>query len=270
MIHSTTLRNIAPHVNMICSATMCNDIAMIDTDTMGGRLRWARERAGFPNAAAFARHAGIKPVTYRAYENDQNSVASMAPEIAARLGVPTDWLLRGGPEPEPKSNATVFTEVVPAGLADHHAAKWGAAPLPPIPLLGTAMAGEWDDAGHIEMTELDLGDILDRVRRPQSLAGDDKAYAVTIVGDSMYPRFRPGRRVIVSPRAPVSIGDDVIVQLLGDVDDYGEERVVRVLIKELVRRSSSQVELRQFNPDATFKVPADKVAGIHKVIGEIY
>jgi phage repressor protein C with HTH and peptisase S24 domain len=82
----------------------------------------------------------------------------------------------------------------------------------------------------------------------------------------MWPRFRPGRRTAVSPRAPVAIGDDVVVTLAGD---QASGRSI-ALIKELIRRTASYVELRQFNPAATFRVPARDVSAIHKVIGELF
>lgn len=157
-----------------------------------------------------------------------------------------------------------------AGVADRHFSAWGTARLPLLPLIATAMAGEWQNApGMIELTEIRTGELVDRVSRPVSLANDHSAYAITIVGDSMWPRFRPGRRVAVSPKAPVAVGDDVVVKLHARPNDLESDGAVISLIKELVRRSSSAVELRQFNPDATFKVPTDAIAGIEKVIGEL-
>jgi len=89
---------------MICSATLCNTLAMMegeqDLDTPGGRLEWARERAGYHDAASFARAAKIHPTTYRAYEGNQNGFAKRAPDFARILGVPTDWLLKGGALPD--------------------------------------------------------------------------------------------------------------------------------------------------------------------------
>jgi SOS-response transcriptional repressor LexA len=150
--------------------------------------------------------------------------------------------------------------------------KYGAAAAPPIPLMGTAIAIEtFDPDKQIELTEVDAGEVLDHVARPASLARDEEAYALTVVGDSMWPRFRPGRRVIVSPKAPVSIGDDVVVQLRGtEGDAEHRERITTVLIKELARRTASYIELRQFNPDVIFRVEADRVAKIHKVVGEVF
>jgi len=148
--------------------------------------------------------------------------------------------------------------------------SWRAAELPPLPLLATAIAAEWGDPeSSIEMAELRPGEIVERVARPASLAGDASAYAITIVGDSMWPRFRPGRRVAVSAKAPLSIGDDVLVKLKSAGAAGLRDASVPVLIKELVRRASGGVELRQFNPDVMFHVPVEDIEGIEKVLGEL-
>jgi len=150
------------------------------------------------------------------------------------------------------------------GLADRRPG-WGPASLPPLPLVASELAGEWDAAGsRIELTEIRPGELLESVPRPASLAADADAFAVTMVGDSMWPRFRPGSRIAVSPRAPVAIGDDVLVRLTS-----GPAGAERVLIKQLVKRSGTSVELRQFNPALTFAVDAADVAAILKVPGEL-
>jgi hypothetical protein len=157
-----------------------------------------------------------------------------------------------------------------SALRDRGPAAWRTAQLPPLPLLATAIGGEWGNpANRIDLTELRIAEIVARLARPWSLANDANAYAVTVVGDSMWPRFRPGRRVAVSPKAPVSFGDDVLVKLKRAEGDDASDATVFVLIKELVRRSSSGVELRQFNPDLTFEVPASEIAAIEKVLGEL-
>jgi len=178
---------------------------------------------------------------------------------------------------EAEDNPVVRTEVRGTGLTPEDLARLHSPDQPskPLPLLGTARGGDWDGLEDVEMTELRLSDVLDYLRRPPSLANDDEAYAVEIVGDSMTPRFEPGERAYVSPRAPVRPGDDVIVQLVtpgaeGDVADM----VTDVLIKRLVRMTSSSIELRQFNPDRTFQVPLERVArkgrrAIHRVVGRL-
>ena len=144
------------------------------------------------------------------------------------------------------------------GLAEN-GRGWRAAPVAPILLFDTSLAGEWGKAGsRIDLHSIDRSRVIGKVDRPMALAGDADAYAVTMIGEAMWPRFRAGRRLLVSPAAAVATGDDVLVRLTGD----------GVLIKELVRRSSRMIELRQFNPDVTFAVEAPKIVAIHKVVAE--
>lgn len=158
----------------------------------------------------------------------------------------------------------VQTEVRGAGavgFAELKSAVFGDQPLPPLPLYGSAEGGTLDD--DFALTELDLNEVLDYLRRPAALADDNNSYALTIVGASMTPRFKPGERVGVSPRARVEIGDDVIVQLRGE----NSNRVHRVLIKELARRSSDHVILRQHNPARELRIERTAILAMHKVKG---
>ena len=133
-------------------------------------------------------------------------------------------------------------------------------PLPaPVPVLAAGPAGQWGEAGSgIELLAIDHTKFVGKVDRPAALARDPKAYAVTLSGDSMWPRFRTGRRLLVSPAAALGVGDDVLVEMAGG----------KALIKELVHRSQGRVGLRQFNPDVTFAVEARDIAAIHKIVGE--
>lgn len=249
---------------------MCNDAEMLeqpDLSTDFGRLRWAREQAGYASAGDFAKEARVNSVTYRAHENGQNGFSRHAAQYAAKLGVTSDWLLGGGATPRVPISAspTIRSEVIPEFPVPQPRSE----PTKPLPVVGSAIGIKYFDPDqHVELTELDFAEVLDYVDRPKSLLGDPKAYVVTTVGDSMWPRFRPGRRLYVSPRAPVSIGDDVVVQLRGEEGIF-RDRVTTVLIKELVRRSASFIELRQFNPDVTFSMPAQQVALMHKVLGSV-
>lgn len=150
----------------------------------------------------------------------------------------------------------------PAGNADALAEKgrgWRGPLFTAIPLLLTRRAGEWGEPGSgIELLLIDRATVVGKVDRPAALAADPAAYAVTMAGESMWPRFRAGRRLLVSPAASVAVGDDVLVLL--DMN--------QVLIGELARRTRSRLVLRQFNPDATFAVELVDVVAIHKVVGE--
>jgi hypothetical protein len=153
------------------------------------------------------------------------------------------------------------------GVGESQRRAWASAPLPPLPLLASSLAGEWEPGSGIELMAIRPGDELDLLPRPAGLASDREAFAITVVGDSMWPRFRPGRRVAVSPRSPVAIGDDVIVRLRST--SRALEEGERALLKELVKRTGESVELRQFNPDKVFTVSESDVEAIQKVAGEL-
>ena len=169
------------------------------------------------------------------------SGSSLAEFEALRVGQPAPPAVIDGP-----------------GLAES-SGRWRSAPLAPIPLLATHPAGEWGEADSgIELHSIDRSNVVGWVDRPTALAADADAYAVTMIGESMWPRFRAGRQLLVSPSAAVNIGDDVLVELAGGT----------ALIKELTRKSASLVELRQFNPDVTFSIEAAEIAATHKIVGE--
>jgi SOS-response transcriptional repressor LexA len=157
-----------------------------------------------------------------------------------------------------------------AGVSDR-ALVWRPAQLPPLPVLGVVAAGDWGEPNaRIELVELRTGEVIDRLPRPIRLSEDSLAYAITIVGNSMWPRFRMGRRIAVSPMAPVTTGDDVLVKLKSTEGENASGREsVGVLIKELVRTAPNGIELRQFNPDVTFQVPSSKIMAVEKVVGEL-
>lgn len=158
----------------------------------------------------------------------------------------------------------IRSEVAGAGVTDIRAAFEGDDRLPPLKLLGTAMGAEDGDLEEdVDLTELHIEDVLDWLPRPAVLARDNDAYALTILNDSMAPRYEPGERVGVSPRSPISIGDYVIVYLRrGEGED---ERIHMVLIKRLKRRGAGFVELEQFNPPKIFRIENRRVAKMHKV-----
>jgi SOS-response transcriptional repressor LexA len=166
--------------------------------------------------------------------------------------------LRLGPEPRPRSTAFA------AGQLGDVRPGWTPAPLPPLPLISCTLAGEWHERGsQVELFEIRPREHLDRLPRPVSLGGDPDAFALTIVGDSMWPRFRKGSTIAVSPRAAVAIGDDVLVRL------RVSDKAWRGLIMQLVKRTNIRLELRQFNPDLTIHLEQVDVEAIHKIAGEL-
>ena len=168
--------------------------------------------------------------------------------------------LRIGPE----ARQTVLS----GGLGDARAG-WDPAPLQPLPLVSSRLAGEWGERrSQVELIEIRRRELLGRLPRPPSLAGDPDAYALTMVGGSMWPRFRAGSHIAVSPRSPVSIGDDLILRLsAGDNGEHNDTE--QALIMQLVKRTATTFELRQFNPPQTIQIDTDVVSAVERIVGEL-
>lgn len=139
-----------------------------------------------------------------------------------------------------------------------------------LPIYGTGLGGELDiDGEAIEQTSLNTGEIIEYARRPTILDGRADVYGLYVQGSSMVPVHAEGALVLVEKRRPPRVDDDVVVYLRvngeADFEDDGES-ARRVLIKRLVRRSASYVELRQFNPDITFRIAARDILRIERVL----
>lgn len=168
--------------------------------------------------------------------------SSLAEFEALRIGTDAIWLSEQGD-----------------GLAEK-AALYRGAELPPLPLIASHMSASQGEAMRIFP-----GEVIGRVARPMSLAVDGRAYAVTMVGNTMWPRFRPGRRIAVSPTAPIQEGDDVLVVLHRGSSESGR----LVVVRELVRKTPDSICLRQFTPDRTDELAIDEIAAVEKVLGEL-
>lgn len=127
------------------------------------------------------------------------------------------------------TNTTIFEFMELAGEREIPMAQ-----LQRIPLLGLAKAGRegfFDSGGYpIASSEWDGIDF--------PLIMNKKVYALEVSGDSMEPAYRDGDKLIVSPDSEVRKGDRVVVKT-----NKGE-----VMVKELVRHSALQIELKSLNP----------------------
>ena len=141
------------------------------------------------------------------------------------------------------------------------------APSATLPLFATHRAGSFDAAGQsIALIRIDRTEAVGRLPKPASMFADRAAYAIEIRDDAMWPRFRPGRRVAISPAAAVRTADDVLAIVRDRAGEPGELAV----IGELVARGADWIELRQHKPDRSFRVPAIDVVAIHRVMGELF
>lgn len=214
-----------------------------------------------------AKLEGLNDKTYRAYENDQNGYAKRAAGFARRLQVPTDWLLDGGPEPDtdpptilediPETNIVLLSPMEGASLERMRR---------DVPVYGTALGADAIvDGEAIEQTMLNRGEVIAYRRRPVLLDGRTDVYALYVQGSSMEPRHSDGDILYVEERKRPSVGDDAIIYLCSP-DGEGGEVVSSVLVKRLVRKSGSYVELEQYNPHKIFRIPMERVSRMDRVL----
>lgn len=139
-----------------------------------------------------------------------------------------------------------------------------------IPIIGTALAPDRPaEGGAIEQTYVDRGVTVGYAWRPTLLDRRTDVYSLYVPGSSMSPAFESGDLVLVEYRRPPRIGDNVIVYLRdgGDGRNGGRGPNERAaLLKRLVRRSGSCVELEQYNPRLTFTLDAADVIEMHRIM----
>lgn len=105
-----------------------------------------------------------------------------------------------------------------------------------IPLIGFAQAGA---QGYFDEDGYPAGDSWDEVKFPETETSDlSGTYALEISGDSMEPLYRNGDVLVISRDAAVRRGDRVVIRT-----NKGE-----VMAKELVRKTSTKVEIKSLNP----------------------
>ena len=154
--------------------------------TVGERLRWAREQAGYETAADAARARGWHVQNVRDHEADRRGVKpELAIDYARAYGIDKTWLLYGGSNPKAKD--TIDT----------------------VPIIGMVGA---DPSGRVLMTEGQMGQ--DSVPLPPGGTAD--AVALEVAGHSMRGVADDGGLVYFedqrTPPSPDMLGHVVICQ----------------------------------------------------------
>jgi phage repressor protein C with HTH and peptisase S24 domain len=97
------------------------------------------------------------------------------------------------------------------------------------------------------------------VPRLHTLSGVRSAYALYMSSDSQEPVLRHGDLLYVNPVIPPRLGDDVVIEL-----QNGE-----AYIKRLLRRTTQEIVVQQFNPACELHFPASDIANVHLVVAVI-
>jgi phage repressor protein C with HTH and peptisase S24 domain len=191
------------------------------------------------SASGLARRAGLDPTSFNLSKRctadgrlrwpSTESLAKLLEATGARLDHFTALVL----------GARALSETRPKGRTK-------------IPLIGLAQAGGdgfFGDGGY------PTGAGWDEVELPST--ADMNAYALSISGESMEPVYRPGDAIIVSPAAPVRVGDRVVARAADGA----------VMAKLLARRTATRIELASLNPDFPSLIfAAARVQWMHRIV----
>lgn len=122
-----------------------------------------------------------------------------------------------------------------------------------LPVMAAAMGGD----GHVIISF----DPIEYIDRPSYLEHVPDAYGVYIVGDSMYPAYRPSDIAYVHPRLPPAKDTDVVLFHTPPTAN------AECIIKQLNGWDDKQWHLEQFRPASEFKVDRVDWPVCHRVLG---
>lgn len=219
---------------------------MAEDREIGERIRQARQARDL-SQSEFARKLGT--VTRGAVGNWERGLGIKRDNlisIANTFNVPLEWLATGKVIHPVDRNAAEASNAVVAERLPRQTHK--------IPLYGQAVGGEH---GEFVLN----GNKLDDIVAPPTLSGTDGAYAVTVAGDSMEPRYEDGETVYVDPNRRCVRGNYVVAQL-----QLEENGPILAYIKRFVRRTDAELVLEQLNPPKELKFPGEAVISVHYIV----
>lgn len=237
---------------------------MATRETTGARLNRLRDRAGL-SLRALAARAGYAAASSIQRYADSEFDSPLGVEVAQRFA---DAMEGQGEPPITRVEVLALTGLIAATNAQpfQMEAIDGDRMRRDLPIYGTALgAEEIVDGEAIEQTALNRGEVIEYKRRPPILDGRADVYGLYVQGSSMHPRFRDGDTVFVESRKRPSVGDDAVIYLRTP-DEVEGERVSSVLIKTIVRKTASYVELEQYNPACIFRIPMERVERMDRVL----
>lgn len=226
-------------------------------EAITGRVRSLRKRAGL-SMAAFAEALGFRaassvqryesPTEYAGGYLKPDLVRAMEKALVRRgdppIGRQEVWELAG---PEFAARAEPVNAAIGAKTHGHGVT---------IPLYGQAVGGI---DGEFLLNE---GNKLADLTAPPSLISVTGAYAVTVSGDSVSPRYEDGEVVFVNPKRRPVRGNWVVAQ----IHNPNEGNPPLAYVKRLVRYSQGGLVLEQLNPPKELRFPYEAVISVHVIV----
>lgn len=247
----------------------CDVRAMSEGETFGAKFRALVERSGM-SYRTLAKEAGFGGASGIQRYVDVHHDTPMGIDVARRFAAAMEG--RGTPPIDQAEvlELTGFSPTVPVSNATQPIAYEGSSMQrmeKTLPVYGSALGAEQlIDGEAVELTTLNRADVIEHRERPPILNGKPDVYGLYVQGSSMDPAFDDGDLLVVQKTAAISVGDFVVVYTRPKSDMDDGETAETVLIKRLVRRTAQYIELRQYQPDITFRIPRSDVLRIDKAL----
>ncbi len=211
--------------------------------SLPNRIREFRERAGLSMQALADRAGTSAPQINKLEKGERKLTVDWMVRLGRALGIDAKDLMTGEtvgkPLGLPPSLNAISVEFGP----------------PDLPILGRAQGGS--NGVLIIPTEQHP---VDWTYRPPQLRGVSDAFAIFAYDDSMHPMYKHGQTLWVHPHLPVKPGDGVLIIKRSD----------EALIKELVRRTSGEITLRQYRPrEEEFAIAQGEIRAIYRIVGAL-
>lgn len=162
------------------------------------------------------------------------------------------------PVGDPTSSAARSSAVLSDGRRG-----WRGGPSETLPLLG-AEATEALLLGAARVPTFRLSRTREgSIARPASIREMTGAYAFALPVGNMWPRFRQGQRLVVTPTVAPVLGDDVLVRI---AESRAPARHVG-FVAELVWKDAHAVRLRHFSPGVEYTLERSRIAGMERIVG---
>ena len=223
-------------------------------NTLGERLKYARERKGLTQSA-LAALSGASQQSVNMAESGKARRPRSLHEMAKTLGVSVDWLLSGRDGGFAPAAAPALSQVAEGDDSSHVAAL--SPPGQKLPVFGL-QPSKHPGVYSRSSTPVDL------VARPAALAGIPHAFAVSVHDRVMAPRYEPGDILLAHPGKPVTEGDYALLTLSPAYAQEGDSIIGRVCEADERRITISFTGVPDAQP---FDLYRSRLSGICKIIG---
>jgi phage repressor protein C with HTH and peptisase S24 domain len=222
------------------------------------RIREFREAAGLSMQALAERVGTSQQQIYRLERSERKLTVDWMIRIGKALAVDPKELMIANAAAPPEAKPQLKRAEPPRPLPDLPSSLH-AIPVdlggPDLPIMGRAQGG----SEGVLMIPNDQRPV-DWTYRPPQLRGVSDAFAVFAYDDSMHPMYKNGQTLWIHPHLPVKPGDGVLVI----------KRNEQALIKELVRRTKSELVLRQYRPrEEEFALAMREIHAVYRIIGAL-